>query len=395
MATMIPVTLLLSTFLCLPMLPSTLACHLAAARFQKGTLWVCASCVVREACCQQIQRNVPASSFSSLPLSAPDATGTVASDGINDVNDDRSTVCGAGSLAVVPSRSGMFVWYERNEKESWLSSPHWEPIGSFSAGKARLPPTPFWDNTNTNTGAEPGQPSVVATIVSDDGGMHREMVHRIRLSTPQQGHRQPQQGDVDVNVKGRTTMLLFVTDDVFVDEEHLVEGGCVIVYVPHSSSDDSQSQNDSVIDTTAHCSVVRVATTEIVDMEQPSFASLQHVVSVDIEWEHDPTALLQSQPTSSSSSSDSLRTEIHLRTNLHLRYPATRKGGGYKRIELPPPLLIPSRSTVLPPTIPINVSVGNDDDYALVVAGTISVSIAGALYLLRTISQSFPLSIPT
>lgn len=226
-----------------------------------------------------------------------------------DVNWERG-VCPVASL---PSMEGVFSYFEI------------------------VPPTrTATDNDGQNPFRDGTAIAKMMSSLSLVGGMHRKLA-------------------IDVDVAshfGSTTLLLFLTEDVFVDIEHLFEGDCV----GHGN---------------ARCRVGEVHSTGLIDMEQPAFLSPQHVVAVDIEWDNVPAD-----------------GGLTLQVLIHLRYPTPVVGGGNREIRLPAPVLVSSPNMQAP--LVATVALGNEGDYGIVSLVTMVVQILGTVVLLRGIGHAFP-----
>lgn len=173
-----------------------------AAHFTNTTHWICDSCVLVEACCQQIQ-------FAAV---------------------DVANKC---APALVPTKSGMYSWFQRRSPTEISHDRTWKVYRDGSSVRLR----------NTKSNARLKNTDVTGR------GMHRTLQHKIQT----------------VSTSGDTTLLLFLPEDFYVDIEHVIEGEC-------------RAEND------ARCEVKAVHTTELIDIEQPAFSSPQHVVAIDIHW---------------------------------------------------------------------------------------------------------------
>ena len=184
--------------------------------------------------------------------------------------------------------------------------------------------------------------------LSTSGGMHRVLSINLNL--------------IQVTGIGSISMLLVLTEDFFVDIEHLIHTPC------HG---DFQSCH------------VTIHSSEIINTEEPAFVSPQHAIRLDILWN---TPLLSMSMEESSSLSFAL--------SIHARYPkpiSRGRGGYYVVAKLPAPILLGVNGSNLPQPLPpplvAHIPAGHADDGTFVTLATALCSIVGSLLLLRDLSR--------
>ena len=180
--------------------------------------------------------------------------------------------------------------------------------------------------------------------LSETGGMHRLWHHFITITCPH----------MTDTYQASLIMLLFVSEHVFID----------------------------VDDPFDHGSAVSLLSKNQIDIEQPAFASPQHVAAVQI---HVNQRECDSPP-------------IEFATKLHVRYPPLT-ARGFLDIALPAPFLYQAwlmdsfnqnytlKQSSWQPPITTRVATGYDGDYIWVVTITIVWSLMGSFMLLRNLSK--------
>jgi hypothetical protein len=173
--------------------------------------------------------------------------------------------------------------------------------------------------------------------LSKSGGMHRALSINLNL--------------VQVSGVGSISMLLVLTEDFFVDIEHLIETPC---------KGDFQSCH------------VTIHSTEIIDMEEPAFVSPQHAVRLEVLW-HTPL---------------SMEPSLSFALSIHARYPKPIRGG-YVVAKLPAPILLGVEGNNIQPLPPLlaHIPAGLADDGTFVTLATAVCSVVGSVLLLRDLSR--------
>lgn len=202
----------------------------------------------------------------------------------------------------------------------------------------------------------------VASELSAEGGMHRSLAHTVTLTFADKNN------DSELPIHGFIILYIFLSENVFIDMDDPLDGPC------YSSVD------------TWLCKAELVPTKHaVIDIEQPAFASPQHVVAVRINVQ-----------------GESLPTEVTVRvaTKIHLRYPQLASGtSSHVSVAIPAPLLhtgsflrgqerlgfVSTFSYGKP--ITFRVAAGIKEDYGWVALITILCSITGSLVMLRDITR--------
>ena len=264
----------------------------------------------------------------------------------------------------------------------------------------------------------PMKGSVEGTLSSEEG-MHRSFHQTMRLSLvdlPQitssssgsSGHR------VNINA----TVFLPIMESVFIDADDplIMEFG--------SSSPEGVSCRASVINSavmiqkSASTCNIDFVHPEIIDIEQPSFASRQYVVAyqisvmLDLSFEHHNASGIESK-------GKALEIVVEYGTTLHIRYPppiSANTGGGLDSIVIQQPMLNSASASIggdenaesdeatyymlqtaseaaatsLPPPpnpIIIHVAAGLDSDYWWVTIVTMSSALIGGFLLIKSLDS--------
>lgn len=231
---------------------------------------------------------------------------------------------------------------EQHTKDHDISEWRQYTGGSWNQG-LRVSPFPSRENSLN----VPLFSASLKSSLSETGGMHRLLHHSITVTCP----------PTTDTYKASLTMLLFVSEHVFIDVDDPFDSGNDVSFI---------SKNQ-------------------IDIEQPAFASPQHVVAVQIhvderECDYSPAP-------------------IEFATKLHVRYPPLTSRG-FLDIALPAPFLYQAwlmdsfnnknytlRQSSWQPPIETRVATGYDGDYTWVVTITILWSLVGSLMLLRSLSK--------
>jgi hypothetical protein len=207
------------------------------------------------------------------------------------------------------------------------------------------------------------------STLSRDGGMHRQLHHIIRLK-PDEAIRNHHK------LSGSLTILIFLTQDVFIDIDDPFGGSC--------------TSSPTNADDAVQCQASLLHQHGRIDIEQPAFASPQHVVAVEIKW--NTTTTLKEM-------------ELHMTMQLHLRYAKPIRNGRYHAFLLPTPILqrgkcesvnstnkctvnLTSKNAAIQQVV--HVAAGLESDNIWVTVMTLLCSLIGAAVLLReivTVSQ--------
>ena len=177
--------------------------------------------------------------------------------------------------------------------------------------------------------------------LSISGGIHRTLSVSLSMA--------------NVQGQGTYSLLLFLTEDFFVDIERLIEEQCVGEF--------------------AYCSVsIHSDHDEIIDTEAPSNISPQHVVRLEVSWQ----TPMVSEPS------------LFFALAVHSRYPVPK--GGYLLAKLPSPVIlgIPlARNEKMHQEMPLMVFIpaGHSDDYVFIVIATGLCSVIGSILILRELSK--------
>jgi hypothetical protein len=270
--------------------------------------WVCSECSSKGDCCQLIAGN------------------------IQSIDDDAIFLGSCKSLiAAVPTTlegEGVYSFYRSDAVSSRprLESNEnpvivWETRGGAEWTTADK--SPFGDDHNR-------QPHYVTSTLSQDGGMHRQWHHHLTGLSPK-------------TVSTSIWLLIFLTEDVFVDVEDIISGSIT------------------------GGRLRQIHTSEIINIELPSFDSPQHVIGVELEADSE---------------------EIHLTTTLHLRYLEAQPNSTTTTLQLPNPILWNQQANaLLKGTIVKDVATGLSGDSWWATAVTLCCGIVGALLLLKDLWQ--------
>lgn len=267
----------------------------------------------------------------------------------------------------------------------------WDHGVGGSNGRWTLGASPFrLPTTHTSTSV----PAKIMSAVPDAGGMHRAHHHRIVLSLA---------GISESVVKGNVTVLLPLSEGLFVDIDDALhnDGECTVASAVQDSSVHVLSEG-----TECNAELAALSRGTVVDIEQPSFASKQHVLAIEVSFE-----LLFSLLTSSDQKASNV--ELGFASNLHLRYPpptsCTKDLPGRSRMS---PVYVPSTfiggghlvvvdnasndekihsvqwdTGSLQDTIVLETAAGHDGDYIFVVLATLVASLVGSLVMIKDISR--------
>jgi hypothetical protein len=225
--------------------------------------------------------------------------------------------CDTMLATVLPNNGNMYSLYTDIKRPSPKNGPPqlpaivWENLNATGSWKLSAK-NPFRD-----TGALVHK--TVSTI-SADGGMHRTWDHVMAPLEP----------------KTEVTLLLFLTEHVFLDIDDMVGG-------------------------VKGGSIVSIQSSETISVEQPAFDSPQHVVTIKLKVD---------EP------------EIRLAIKLHLRY--LEPGiNATTTIQVPHSILWNSQGATPYPIIMENVPTGSKGDLWIVIAVTIFCSLVGSYLLFK------------
>lgn len=230
-------------------------------------------------------------------------------------------------------------------------------------------------------------PATIVSTVSDSGGMHRDHRHRLTLQLS------PDEMKSDGrDLMGNVTVLMPLSEDAFVDMDDALQedGACVVKSAFFSSK--------------CHVDIAPLPRGVVVDIEQPSFASQQHVLVLQISFE---TVFTYEK-------ADAI--VVDFVSNLHLRYPSPVTGfevdlmsekrrvksvsipstfiGGGRVVET---TMDGMRTSILTieggnqqgeDFVVLYAAAGHDGDYYIVVLITFVASIIGLLFMIRDISRT-------
>ena len=226
--------------------------------------------------------------------------------------------------------------------------------------------------------AQSSVPATIISSVSESGGMHRTHSHKVVLSL----------GQIIDNgaseARGEVTVLLPLGQGLFMDMDDALQndGDCTVVSV------DGQCRAE----------MLPLPHGVVVDIEQPSFASRQHVLAIQVSFQ------LQNLDQQDHSLPD---VALDFASHLHLRYQAPlidgEEGveGGARMI----PVHVPSTfvggghveggshsfsiygGQVQSEAIVIEAATGHDCDYSFVVVATLLASVIGSLAMIRDFSR--------
>ena len=273
----------------------------------------------------------------------------------------------------------------------------------------------------------------VEGILSSEGGMHRNFHQKLILSldnissntcgngAPSEEADSCEDSSSHQQININATVLLPIMESVFIDADDplLVEYGndsppegiaCKV-----SLLDEEQKTKEVSSSSSSKCEIQFIHP-EVIDIEQPSFASRQHVVAYQI------SASLDFVPPKEG---DELKIAIDYGTTLHIRYPspiglndeigdnglvpvviqqptlysasaATINGDDdasneEQRYRLQTDVTSPSfdetKSSIPPNPIVIHIAAGSDDDYWWITVGTMSSALIGGLVLMKSLDS--------
>jgi len=226
--------------------------------------------------------------------------------------------------------------------------------------------------------AQSSVPATIISSVSESGGMHRTHSHKVVLSL----------GQIIDNgaseARGEVTVLLPLGQGLFMDMDDALQndGDCTVASV------DGQCRAE----------MIPLPYGVVVDIEQPSFASRQHVLAIQVSFQ------LQNLDQQDHSLPD---VALDFASNLHLRYQAPLIGGeeGVERGARIIPVHVPSTfvggghveggshsfsiygGQVQSEAIVVEAATGHDCDYSFVVVATLLASVIGSLAMIRDFSR--------
>jgi len=196
---------------------------------------------------------------------------------------------------------------EDNKKETLLDG--YKGVDAFSPFHL----TGFMPSENTKRSSFPLL-GIAEGRLSNEGGMHRTFGQTVHLSFVNL----PDDNKARYRMKLNATVLLPITEDVFIDADDPL-----IVEYTNDAPDGVKcrakfvSNGMSAWDTPAledECNI-QFTSSEVIDIEQPSFASRQYVVayhiSASLDFDH-----------SHNKGSEGFELHIEYGTTLHLRYPS-------------------------------------------------------------------------
>lgn len=201
---------------------------------------------------------------------------------------------------------------EDKEKESWLDG--YKGVDAFSPFHLTGFMPSGLDGDESNEKSSFPLFGIAKGSLSREGGMHRLFGQTVRFSfldLPKTKY------EDTYRLKMNATVLFPITESVFVDADDplVVEYGrdspnCGTCKTKFASGGASASASDVAL-LSQECEVQFISS-DVIDVEQPSFASRQHVVVYHI------TASLDF----SDSHHDGLELDIHYWSTLHIRYPS-------------------------------------------------------------------------
>jgi len=201
---------------------------------------------------------------------------------------------------------------EDNEKKTLLDG--YKGVDAFSPFHLMgFMPSEHGDDENTKRSSFPLL-GIAEGRLSNEGGMHRSFGQTVHLSFADL----PDNNKARYRMKLNATVLLPITESVFIDADDPL-----IVEYTKDSPDGVKcrakfvSKGASALDTLAlgdECNI-QFTTSEVIDIEQPSFASRQYVVvyhiSASLDFDH-----------SYSKGTEGFELHIEYGTTLHVRYPS-------------------------------------------------------------------------
>lgn len=240
---------------------------------------------------------------------------------------------------------------------------------------------------------------IVQGNLSNEGGMHRSFRQTVHLSVIDL----PKKNDATYRLDLNATVLLPLSESVFIDADDpfVIEYGrefpdgvmCKMTIVSGDTSADMKVENGCDIEFTS---------SEVIDIEQPSFSSRQYVVVYHIH------VSLDFNESHHKAMKGGLALDIDYATTLHIRYPSPA-ANGVVPIVIQQPLLysavadIYDRKYILqtnatakyggdnkwavPKPIIVNVAAGIDDDYWWVTLITMSAAVIGGIAVITSIDS--------
>lgn len=242
---------------------------------------------------------------------------------------------------------------------------------------------------------------IVQGNLSNEGGMHRSFRQTVHLSCMDL----PKKNDATYRLDLNATVLLPITESVFIDADDplVIEYGrdfpdgveCKTTIVSGDTSADKKVENSCDIEFTS---------SEVIDIEQPSFSSRQYVVIYHIH------VSLDFNESHYKAMKGGLILDIDYATTLHIRYPSPAVNGDVVPIVIQQPLLysavadmynrkyiLQTNATVseyggdnkwaVPQPIIVNVAAGIDDDYWWVTLITMSAAVIGGIAVITSIDS--------
>ena len=234
---------------------------------------------------------------------------------------------------------------------------------------------------------------IIKGDLSEKGGMHRSFRQTIELAMPW-NRRLSDRTHVSVNA----TVFLPISENIFIDADDAM----LTDYLKGSNLNGStlcqlRSQNSAEI-SYVMCNIDFI-NAEVIDVEQPSFASRPYVVAFQI---------MASFELSGSNNDDELRFAIEYGTRIHVRYqePAQNStNNDLVPVTIQPPVLYSAtakldgaaRSTLFSldlnavqfaaDPVVFRVSTGRQSDYWIVTIATMGTALVGGILLLRSIDS--------
>jgi len=308
-------------------------------------------------------------------------TATSADGEHSNTNDTERTFGVIGEQYVWDEMSGG-RWHSATSSPFLIAS--LDDTQSSGTDSPHAPPPPSSSSSSSSL-----LPAKIISSVSELGGMHRTHGHRIVLSMGQ---------IIDAGASeasGNVSVLLPLSEALFMDIDDALQddGYCTIAHM------DGQCKAE----------MVSLPRGEVVDIEQPSFASRQHVLAIRVSFE---LRNLQQQ-------SHLPDVALEFASKLHLRYqapiataamekggqrmmsihvPSTFVGGGYALVVVKDgedggdsdgttSVYSIVGGQVQRNALVVEASTGHDGDYIFVVAATLSFAVIGSLAMIRYFSS--------
>eukprot|EP00550_Attheya_septentrionalis_P004011 CAMPEP_0198289314 /NCGR_PEP_ID=MMETSP1449-20131203/7543_1 /TAXON_ID=420275 /ORGANISM="Attheya septentrionalis, Strain CCMP2084" /LENGTH=583 /DNA_ID=CAMNT_0043987623 /DNA_START=169 /DNA_END=1917 /DNA_ORIENTATION=+ len=234
--------------------------------------------------------------------------------------------------SIVPSS---VLLRDENTSEMEEQSNHKRMMGQWYSSV----PSPFHlaipaDDDSTTLLVDQRVQASISSSLSNQGGMHRPFHHKINLSFPNDSLKKREASII------RMDILLPLSENVYIDmDDPYHDGGtsataCCPNFVPSSAA------GNNGIPTQPHgnmsCSIelilppssssssssASIFETSVIDVEQPSFASPQHVVLFRLHVTMDATTAAAATTTTKPWLLSDYQIEIEFSNTLHIRYPS-------------------------------------------------------------------------